>query len=492
MLTAGDPGGVAGWIAKGISAALNAFFESLVSAALDPLLKLLSETLLTTPSLSSLPQVDHLWSSSWEIVIVAYSLLVMVAGVVLMFHGSLQSQYSLRELGPRIPLGFLAACMSLIVAAKAVDLANALSVAVAGRGLDKQTAGAALRDFVLQSFAPGSDIFEVVLWGVVIGLLVALLVTYVVRVALTILLVVGAPLALMCHALPMTDGVARWWWRIFSGLLAIQVAQSMALVVAIRIFLTPGNLSLFGSVRNGLVNGLVVLALLYILFKIPFWILASARVSHRPSFTGRIVRTAVAYKVFGLLRAGARAPRIARSAWAGAGPSTGNPRPPAGPGAPPGLPPRRPRPGPPSPGGPSAAGPRRWPPSTPLFLAPAPSEPPTVSGPRAAATTAPPLFHTPSPHGARTPSSPPSARPTTAPEPPLFREPGSSSAVRPLVQPRTPAGSPRFQQPVPPPPPVRSGHATRTPPPLTYRSPGQRALAPPPPQRPHRRRGDPR
>ncbi len=57
-------------------------------------------------------------------------------------------------------------------------------------------------------------------------MLVALLVTYVVRVALTIVLIAGAPLALMFHALPQTEGIAYWWWKAFGGCLAIQVGQS--------------------------------------------------------------------------------------------------------------------------------------------------------------------------------------------------------------------------------------------------------------------------
>ncbi|MFF4508914.1 hypothetical protein [Streptomyces sp. NPDC001401] len=478
-----DPGGVAVWIAKGITAALNAFFESLVTAALNPLLKLLSETLLTTPSPSSLPQVARLWSSSWEIVIASYSLLVMMAGVVLMAHGSVQSQYSLRELGPRIPLGFLAASMSLLVAAKAVDLANALSLAVLGGGLDKRSAGAALRDFVLESFLPGTGIFKIVLWGVAVGVLVALLVTYVVRVALTILLVVGAPLALMCHALPMTDGVARWWWRIFGGLLAIQVAQSVALIVTIRVFLTPGNLSLFGSVRNSLVNVLVVVALLYILFKIPFWILGSVRVSHRPSFAGRAVRAVLVYKAFGLLRNGVRPPRLARIARAGASASGGNTKPPPmGPGGPAAPPRRRPRPGTPPPSAVSPGGLRRQPPGSPLFLAPTPNQSaPTAPRPRTAATTAPPLPHFRSPQSPPPPPPLPQtmARPTAAPGPPLFRAPFPGPVVQPLPRPTKPAGPARFQQPIPPPPPVLPRRSLQPPPPLTFRAPGQPARTPP-------------
>jgi hypothetical protein len=42
----------------------------------------------------------------------------------------------------------------------------------------------------------------------------------VVRVALLILLVAAAPLALICHALPQTEGLARLWWRATAACLA--------------------------------------------------------------------------------------------------------------------------------------------------------------------------------------------------------------------------------------------------------------------------------
>jgi hypothetical protein len=48
--------------------------------------------------------------------------------------------------------------------------------------------------------------------AIVVGL-VAVLLGYVVRVMLTVVLIAGAPIALMFHALPQTEGIARWWWR---------------------------------------------------------------------------------------------------------------------------------------------------------------------------------------------------------------------------------------------------------------------------------------
>ena len=69
----------------------------------------------------------------------------------------------------------------------------------------------------------GGGLFALILGLVMAAVLLALLLTYIVRVALTIVLIAGAPIALMFHALPHTDGIARWWWRTFAALLAIQL-----------------------------------------------------------------------------------------------------------------------------------------------------------------------------------------------------------------------------------------------------------------------------
>ncbi len=474
------PTGIVDWVAKGVTAAINAFFKGIVSAALNPLLKLLGDTLLTTPEPETLPRVEELWADSWKITLASYGLLVMVAGVLLMGHQTVQTRYSLRELGPRIPLGFLAAGLSLLLANKAVQLANALSMAVLGPGLDEDAAGTALRDFVLSSFTSDSSIFIILMLAVVAVLLVALLVSYIVRVALTILLIAGAPLALMCHALPQADGIARWWWRVFAGLLAIQVAQSMALVVGIRVFLTPGNFSPFGREQNDLVSVLVSLALMYILFKIPFWILSSARVGHGRSFTGRIVRAVVAYKTFGLLRGKPVRAAAGHAGWGGqGGPGGAVPNRPVAVPVAPGQTARRQHAaaGAPLRGGRAGAGPLR-PPGPPLFLPP--NQPAQAPG---QAVTQPAVGHAPGPPplpvflppgGRSGTSSSGATRVQAAPAPtvPAFHSPASPSpaVARPLPRPTQAPVAPLFQEPRAQPSagPLR---ATRPPAPATFRPP---------------------
>ncbi|MEU1984418.1 hypothetical protein [Nocardia sp. NPDC019395] len=299
-----------------VAEAIDGFFQRLVESALNPLLELLSHTLLTTPEPGDLPRVGELWDSSWQLMLAVYGLLVMAAGVLLMVRETLQTRWSVQDLAPRIAVGFLAAAMSLLIATQAIRVANALATALAGDGVDSDSAGAALRELAtitavrgLASPAAGAGIFVILLEVALVVLLVVLLITYVVRVAVTIILVVAAPLALMCHVLPGLDSVARWWWRSFAACLAIQVVQSLVLVTALRVFLTPGGWEFFGPNADGLVSLIIGLALIAVLIKVPFWLLSSMRIGHGGgrSMVGSLVRGYVTYKTFGLLKGGEKA-----------------------------------------------------------------------------------------------------------------------------------------------------------------------------------------
>ncbi|HEX5116311.1 MAG TPA: hypothetical protein VFW65_14035 [Pseudonocardiaceae bacterium] len=284
-----------------VTNAINDFFRGIVTDALNPLLDLLSHTLLTTPTPDSIPRISQLWNNSWQILLGSYALLVVLAGALLMGYETLQARYSVKEIAPRIVVGFLAGALSLWLATKGIQIANSVAQAVLGGGVDPTRAADTLRNLVLGSL--GGGIFLIVIGLVLAGMLVVLLITYIVRVALTLLLIAGAPLALMFHALPQTEGIAYGWYRLYGGVLVIQIGQSGVLIIAIRVFLAPGGFSVFGPTGSGLVNLLVALALMYILFKIPFWVLGWARGGGggRRSLLGSVVRGFIAYKTFGLL-----------------------------------------------------------------------------------------------------------------------------------------------------------------------------------------------
>ncbi|WP_433195742.1 hypothetical protein ACQP1G_42260 [Nocardia sp. CA-107356] len=290
---------ISGCVAK----AIDGFFQRLVDSALNPLLELVSHTLLTTPEPGDLPQVGALWTQSWQLVLAIYGLLVMAAGVLLMVRETLQTRWSWRELAPRLVVGFIAAAMSMVIATTAIGFANALAQSLAGDGVDSDSAVAALTQLAATGgTAPGT--FTILLLVALVVMLVVLLISYVVRVAVTAILIIAAPLALMCHALPGLEVVARWWWRSFAACLAIQVVQSLTLVTVLRVFLSPGGWNFFGPNANGIVDLIVALALMGVLIKTPFWLLSVLRIGQGRTLVGSLARSYVVYKTFGLLKGG--------------------------------------------------------------------------------------------------------------------------------------------------------------------------------------------
>jgi hypothetical protein len=282
-----------------LSGALTGFFRGLVADALNPLLDLLGRTLLTTPEPDVLPSVGQLWTESWHILLAVYVILVLVAAMILMAHQTLQTRYTVKEIAPRLVVGFLAGTLSLFVATKGIQIANALAQAVLGEGVDPVSAGDALTAMV-QNSLNGGGAFLIFIGLALAVMIIVLLITFIVRVMLTILLIAAAPIALMWHALPHTDGIAQAWWKAYGGAMAIQVGQSLALVVALKVFFAPGGFTVFGPTMSGLINLLMCLALIYVLIKIPFWCLSPMRSGGR-SLIGSLMRGAIAYKTMGLL-----------------------------------------------------------------------------------------------------------------------------------------------------------------------------------------------
>jgi hypothetical protein len=290
-----------------VEAAIDGWFRSLVTDALNPVLTLLGHTLLATPDVTAQSRVGGLWRMAEGIADAFLVLFVLVGGAIVMSHETLQTRTALKDVLPRIVVAAIAVNASLGVAGLAITTADALSGALLGQGVDAANAAVVLRQLVLGSLASGG-IFVVVLGGVVAVLAVVLLATYVVRLALVILLVVAAPVALACHALPQTEGIARLWWRAFAGTLAVQVAQSLVLITALRVFLATGGPANLGIASvGGVVDLLVSACLCWVLVKIPGWVSRVVFTGSRGhGGIGRVVRDVIVYKGAKALAAGVR------------------------------------------------------------------------------------------------------------------------------------------------------------------------------------------
>ncbi|MET9296875.1 hypothetical protein [Streptomyces sp. NPDC003077] len=340
-----------------------------IEQAQRPVFALLGNTLLSTPDVTDNPALTELWTASLATAAAAYVLFVLVGGVLVMGHETIQTRYRLKQIAPRLVIGIVAAISSLTVLDQAITLANAVSQAVlgnttiSGKGVAQQLLG--------QLLLPGKGtLYGLILGLIMLALVFGVLIGYTVRITLIAVLTACAPLALSCHALPLTDGIARLWWRATAGCLVIQLAQSTVFVVGLKLYFAPDNF-LWGIPNpSQLSNLLAGLCLFWVLVKIPGW---SARVIFRStpvSMPGtplplRLLRSvALAYIMRGVFRGTTptRNPFVRPgrgSTPPGPGQSPGPPPPPGRPGGPvgatppgPGTPPPPPSPAaPPSPPG---------------------------------------------------------------------------------------------------------------------------------------------
>ena len=252
-----------------VTTAITSWFASLVKSAVNPLLTLIGQSALSTPQPGSIPAVHTMWATSLAVADACYVLLVLIGGILVMSHETLQTSYSAKEIAPRIVLGFAGANLSMVVMSQAITIANGLSAALAGQGVTPATAAASLMTTLGNSVSTGG-IFLILLAlaGVVLALVLA--VVYVMRMMAVVLLAAAAPLALALYALPQTAWAARWWWRALTAALAIQVAQGLVLTAAVQVFFSPGWLP--GLPGGDLEQILITLCLLYVLMRIPSWV----------------------------------------------------------------------------------------------------------------------------------------------------------------------------------------------------------------------------
>lgn len=238
-------GGLGGWLNEW----LWSWFTDLVSGAMSWLPEQLARSMLATPELSRTPVIGQVWTTSQHLMLASYGLLITIAGVLVMAYQTVQLRSSIKDILPRLLLAFLAANLSLFFGDKMITVANAFSQAILGDDVGAEQAARVFTDTVRGNI-PDSDgdfnlfylLFTIV---VLIVMMIAVLLTFVVRVMLTVVLLISAPLVLMAHALPQTHPIAAWWWKAFSGVLVVQVAQSLTFLAAVKLFYMPGGISLF-------------------------------------------------------------------------------------------------------------------------------------------------------------------------------------------------------------------------------------------------------
>lgn len=289
-----------------ITKAIDDWFSGLVNNALNPVLDLVGRTILSTPDFTAAGRARDLWFIAWGIANAIFVLMVVAAGAVAMGFETFQTSYTVKDLLPRLGLGWVAANASLELAHVAIGAANALTQAIVGQGATGPGALAATHQLVTAALASGG-IFVVLIGLAVVVLAIGLIGVYVVRVATMVVLVAAAPLFLCGHALPQTNGAARLWWRAMIGCLAVQVGQALILVTAVRVFFDADGRRALGLPGGPLMDLLVVGCLFWLMLRLPSW--ASRLVFNaRPNSGARLAKT---YLVTRALRAAKTAAAVA-------------------------------------------------------------------------------------------------------------------------------------------------------------------------------------
>jgi len=248
--------------------------------------------------------VRSYWQASLGIADALLVLVVMAAGAIVMHHETLQTSYALKEFIPRLVIAGVASNASLAISGQMVAFANVLSSGLLGNGVNPEQAGHTLELLVLHAIQDGG-IFLVLLGLACAVLAVALLILYIVRAALIILLVCAAPLMLIAHGLPQSEGVARFWWRAMLAALGVQAAQAFTLAATVHVFFASGKSVLGVGTGGSLVDLLLVLCLFWVLLRIPFW---AKELAFSRRFSSSTTRMAKTYVVFRAVRSLGGAP----------------------------------------------------------------------------------------------------------------------------------------------------------------------------------------
>ncbi len=245
--------------------AINAWLQSVATQLLGPALSAVGHLLFETPAFDSIPEIQQTWSLVRNTADALFVLALLAAGILIMASGAVDSRYTAKLLVPRVALAAVAANASLAISGGLIRLDNALVRGLLG----PEPAASAVGQ--LASMVTGGHVVNHVV-GILVGLAAAALAVLLVALCVgrdLVLLVatVLAPLALATYALPQTEELARLWWRVFGALLFVQVLQAVLVQIGIELL---RHTDWLGGPISDLTSGLLLVTLLYLLFRLPF------------------------------------------------------------------------------------------------------------------------------------------------------------------------------------------------------------------------------
>ena len=219
------------------------WFADFVISGLNPALEWVAERAFWTPMPTEGMQALH--TGILTTANILYLLLIVAGAVIAMGYQTIQTRYSATDLLPRLVAGFAASNLSMWISTEIIRLSNDMASAIGAMGIDAREAAENLRermDIILVE----AVLFTVLLLVVIVVLLVVWMISEAVRICVVIVLVVGAPLLLMFHALPHTTRLAELWWKSLVGACVVPIAQAVAFLAMMQLFF-EGQMSLMGN-----------------------------------------------------------------------------------------------------------------------------------------------------------------------------------------------------------------------------------------------------
>lgn len=248
------------WVPDALGQAFRWIADGIIQSMHDLILPLFDLHLFTVTDPASTytnPAVVAGWTTFVGVADALLVLIVIWAGYTIMAGGVFGPLYQqAQHLLPRIVLGALVVNLSEWFAHTLIDFNNALCT------LPTQDLTGYLTLTQHQDGNLATAVFAILL-GIAS---VLLLVQEFVRLALIDLLIVTAPLGLLCWILPETAGWSRLWSNTLVATVLVQFLQLVALSVGGALMQYGGTL---GSSVGGILTLLIGVASLYTTFKIP-------------------------------------------------------------------------------------------------------------------------------------------------------------------------------------------------------------------------------
>ncbi|MER7471246.1 conjugal transfer protein TrbL family protein [Micromonospora sp. NPDC000018] len=256
------------WLMNG----LVSWLAEKVTDLLGGLLAFLASSIFISPDVTVLPQVTSIADKSALVVNACFILAIVAVGIAAMVGDSVEMRYGIKELVPRLVVGFVLSAFAVPLTSVLIDIANALTVSMTGTSAPTTEAVTFVRARIASAMTDESAALLMAIIGLLIVVLMFMLVgSWLARIGVLIILAGVAPVALACYATPWTQGAAQLWWRTLLGCLATPTLQAVAFSAGINLLIDPGsNLPiLLGLPGSDAMNLMLVIVVLWVTVKIP-------------------------------------------------------------------------------------------------------------------------------------------------------------------------------------------------------------------------------